>query len=522
MFSIPRYFRQTAATFAAFCCLLGLWGCTSPASVTSTSGQTLPSRPSEPASPTESTLPSTPTPTVPPESLPEEPLTEETGFLQPSASVASYRRPDAPGLFFAVNEAPVPGEIVGQEIVHSMVSMDGNVQALLTDQNVLWLVHPRALLKLSENVSYADLSVSGSYLIWIDAAGNLQGYDVGTGRMDSIAKNTASASLSPQGDAVAYSVSNSDGSISAWICIGGEARLFGEELMPFALSGKGELVYALDTRDGLLHILDETGASIGKASDLLPGGEVFLSSDHRQILFPCPEGWYLRDGSGGEFLIPDADIKNMVIPEGAVTLCRRSISICFATLPSKNLLGHFYLDRENSLWYLDTDASVSSVSQIVDPESVCVSWDGATLFYRWEDGTLFRTHRSCPGSPTILAAEVEAFAPTCDGAGIYCLDSENRLTYLEDFHDPRIVSEAVTDFGVTWDGYCLYLTARGEEGSTLWVSQLGSPGTPAETGAASLRITPSAVYLTLIKEEQLDLYCATEAFAFLLLAENVI
>ena len=519
MFSVTRYFRRCFPWIAVLLCLLG---CAAPAHSPTSPQETVPFLPTQsPTAPPEASAPSASLPAEPGETLPREPAPEEAGFIRPDTSITAYRKADSSGIFFAVNEQSVPGEISRQEITHSMASLDGSIQALLTDRNALWLILEGQLLQLTDNAVFADLSLSGEYILWIDAAGILCGYDITEKQTEQIAENAASAAVSPVGKTVAYSVSNPDGSISAWLRTDGEARPFGEELMPFALTQWAEAVFALGTQDGLLHILDETGASIGKASDLLPGGEVFLSSDHRQILFPCPEGWHLRGSTGQETLIESPRLKRMVTPADASILRRESISICSATLPTDNLLGHFYLDAQNNLWYLDTDATLSSVAQTVDAETLSVSWDGATLFYRWEDGTLFRTHRSCPGSPTILAAEVEAFAPTWDGAGIYCLDSENRLTYLEDFHDPRIVSEAVTDFGVTWDGYCLYLTASGEAGSTLWVSQLGSPGTPAETGAASLRITPSAVYLTLVKEAQLDLYCATEAFAFLLLAENV-
>lgn len=522
MFSFPRYFRRCAAYIAALLCLLSLWGCGAPAPAAPAPVETVPFHPSEPASSAETTQPPVSTPTVPQETLPQEPLPGETGFLRPTVSITSCRQPDGNGLFFAVDERTVPGEIADREIAHSMVSPDGSVLALLTDQKELWLVLEGQLLMLSSNVFFADLSLDGTYLLWIDGAGILSGYDIAAGETEFIAGNTASASISPLGNTIAYSVSNPDGSISAWVSTNGEARPFGEELMPFALTENAEAVYALGTQDGLLHILDETGAAIGAASALLPGEEIFLSSDHRQILFPSQDGWHLQNSTGRETFIDSINLRHMVTPAGASTLRRESISIRSATLPTDNLLGHFYLDQENNLWYLDTDASISSVSQAVDTGSIYVSWDGATLFYRWADGTLFRTHRSCPGSPTILAAEVEAFAPTWDGVGVYCLDKQNRLTYLEDFHDPKPVSEGVTNFGVTWDNYCLYLTAPGEDGSTLWVTQQGNPGTPTETGAAALRITPSAVYLSIIKDEQLDLYCATEAFAFLLLAENVL
>lgn len=519
MFSISRYFRRCIPWITVLLCLLG---CAAPAHTPTAPRETVPSLPTEPPSvPTEAPAPSASLPAEPGETVPREPVPEEAGFIRPETSITAYRKADSSGIFFAVNGQAVPGEISQQEITHSMASPDGRVQALLTDRNALWLILEGQLLQLADNVIFADLSLSGEYILWIDAAGSLSGYDIAENKTERIAENAASAAVSPVGKTIAYSVSNPDGSISAWLRADGEARPFGEELMPFALTRQAEAVYALGTQDGLLHILDETGASIGAAAALLPGEEVFLSSDHRQILFPCREGWYLRGSTGQETLIESPQIQHMVTPPGASILRRESISLRSATLPTENLLGHFYLDAENNLWYLDTDATLSSVAQTVDAESLSVSWDGATLFYRWADGTLFRTQRSCPGSPTILAAEVEAFAPTWDGAGIYCLDSESSLTYLEDFHDPKPVSEAVTDFGVTWDGYCLYLTAPGEEGSTLWVTQQGTPGTPTETGAASLRITPSAVYLTLVKEEQLDLYCATEAFAFLLLAENV-
>lgn len=520
MFSVFRYFRRGAAYIVAVLCLLGLWGCSAPAAEGPATVETTLPLPSQPSSAPESTQPPASAPTNPPETLPEAAVMTEAGFICPSVSIISYHRPDSAGSFFAVNETAVPGEIPGGEITHSMVSPDGSVMALLTDRNGLWLIQENQLLMLCGNAVYADLSLSGTYLLWIDSTGTLTGYDIAAGEAETIASGAASASVCPMGKTVAYSVSNPDGSISAWVRTGGEARPFGEELMPFALAENAELVYALGTQDGLLHILDETGAAVSAPAPMLPGEEVFLSVDHRQILFPCREGWYLRS-TEQEVILEAVPLKQAVIPKGASILRRKSISITSASLPTENLLGHFYLDTDRNLWYLDTDGELSSVSQAVDAESIYISWDGTTLFYRWEDGTLFRTQRSCPGSPTILAAEVEAFAPTWDGTGIYCLDRQQNLRYLEDFHEPKAVAEGVTDFTVTWDDYCLYLTAPGEEGSTLWVTQLGSPGTPTETGAAALDMTPAAVYLTIIKDEQLDLYCATEAFAFLLLAENI-
>lgn len=520
MFSFFRCFRNGAAHIAAVLCLLALWGCSAPGAEGPAPAETTLPVPSLPSSAPEDTQPPASAPTAAPETLPEEPAMEETGFIRPSVSITAYRRPDSSGYFFAMNETPVPGEITGGEISHSMATPDGSILALLTDRNGLWLIREGELLMLCRNAVYADLSLSGTYLLWIDSAGTLTGYDIAAGEAEVIASGAASASVSPLGKTVAYSVSNPDGSISAWVRTGGEARPFGEELMPFALAENAELVYALGTQDGRLHILDETGSAVSAPAALVPGQDVFLSSDHRQILFPCREGWYFQNAGRG-IVLDAAPLKQAVTPNGASILQRESISITSLSLPTENLLGHFYLDTDHNLWYLDTDAELSAVSQTVDTESICISWDGTTLFYRWEDGTLFRTQRSCPGSPTILAAEVEAFAPTWDGAGVYCLDRLQNLWYLEDFHEPKAVAEGVTDFTVTWEGYCLYLTAPGEEGSTLWVSQQGGPGTPTETGAAALDMTPAAVYLTIIKEEQLDLYCATEAFAFLLLAENV-
>ena len=518
MFSVTRYFRHCFPWIAVLLCLLG---CAAPAHTPTAPQETVPFLPTQsPTAPPEASAPSASLPADPGETLPREPAPEEAGFIRPDTSITAYRKADSSGIFFAVNEQSIPGEISQQEITHSMASLDGSVQALLTERNALWLILEGQLLQLTDNAVFVDLSLNGEYILWIDAASTLCGYDITENQTEQIAENAASASVSPLGKTVAYSVSNPDGSISAWVRTGGEARPFGEELMPFALAENAELVYALGTQDGRLHILDETGSAVSAPAALVPGQDVFLSSDHRQILFPCREGWYFQSAGRG-IVLDAAPLKQAVTPNGASILQRESISITSLSLPTENLLGHFYLDTDHNLWYLDTDAELSAVSQTVDTESICISWDGTTLFYRWEDGTLFRTQRSCPGSPTILAAEVEAFAPTWDGAGVYCLDRLQNLWYLEDFHEPKAVAEGVTDFTVTWDGYCLYLTAPGEEGSTLWVSQQGGPGTPTETGAAALDMTPAAVYLTIIKEEQLDLYCATKAFAFLLLAENV-
>ena len=481
MFSFFRCFRHGAAHIAAVLCLLALWGCSAPRAEGPAPAETTLPVPSLPSSAPEDTHPPASAPTAAPETLPEEPAIEEMDFIRPSVSITAYRRPDCAGYFFAMNETPVPGEITGGEISHSMATPDGRILALLTDRNGLWLVREGELLMLCRNAVYADLSLSGTYLLWIDSAGTLTGYDIAAGEAEVIASGAASASVSPLGKTVAYSVSNPDGSISAWVRTGGEARPFGEELMPFALAENAELVYALGTQDGRLHILDETGSAVSAPAALVPGQDVFLSSDHRQILFPCREGWYFQSAGRG-IVLDAAPLKQAVTPNGASILQRESISITSLSLPTENLLGHFYLDTDRNLWYLDTDGELSSVSQAVDTESIYISWDGA---------------------------------------GVYCLDRQQNLRYLEDFREPKAVAEGVTDFTVTWDGYCLYLTAPGEKGSTLWVTQLGNPGTPTETGAAALDMTPAAVYLTIIKEEQLDLYCATEAFAFLLLAENV-
>lgn len=516
-----RLFRRLCCIVSILGILLCISGCAAtPPAFSEDSRENAPTEPDFSPSPMEA---SPADPTLPPaaeETLPPEPEREAAGFIRPEVTITSFPGQQSPSLLFALDAVLVPGEITGQDISHQMTSLDGSTVSLLSAAGELWIVHGGQLRRIAQNAVYEELSLDGSSLIWLNSSGTLTLLDPVSDTSVAIAENVRSAAISPEGGSVAYSVGNPDGSVSAWICSDGESRPLGEELSPFALAENGELVYALGTKDGLLYILDETGASVGPACPVDPYWPVTLSSDHRQILFRAGDTGYFRDRGGEALEISGQSPEVLILPNGCVFPTRSPLGFPVRTAPTDSLPGHYYLDSENTLCYMDMDTSMSLISTDVNTGLIYAAWDGDSLFYCWNDGTLFRTERSCPGSPTLLGSDVAAFVPTGDFRSAYCLDSQGRLLYLEDFHEPRLIAENVHQIALTWDDWCLYLTGWDGNSGELWASQAGNEGTQVEARVSGLRVGPTVTLLWVGEYGQSSVFCATEGISFHPLTEE--
>jgi len=515
MVSASRHFRQMIRIVSLVALVLLLSGCASPVQPQFTApgnGSAPPAQvPDGPVDRAPSVPPNQETPELP--SPPEEAIL--CGFRKPAETICVLPGPEGTDLIFsggcllsADNDGPRNPVLLSQ-------SLDGGTGILLEGSR-LWLVREQSLLSLGEWGGLGALSADGSVLVFTDRAGILCRYDCGSGDTLSISAAVRSAAVAPDGSCIAYSTANPDGSTTAWLWEAGTARLLGEEMLPLGLAGGGQLIYALGTEDSRLHILDDTGAAVGPALLLDDGGKIFLSADHRQILFPSDGVWYLS--SGGEAIAAtDAALEAPLLPRGCPQNVQNSSVF---TLPTGNLWGNFFMDTQGTLFYMEPGREAAPVSDGVQSDSLRISWDGNAVFYLWEDGTLFRTDRDCPGSPTILASDISRFCPTAGNNSVYCLDSQGTLWYLEDFHDPKAIQEGVTEFFLTWDDYCLYLASGEEEEPLLLASHAGSPGTLLSSRISLLHTTPTAAYYISEASGLPEIYCAAQGIAFLPIESN--
>lgn len=503
-------FRRAIRIVSLFALVLALSGCASRTQPQFTDPGSTAAPPVQHPENSADSAPTVPTNQETPESTspPEENTLQ--GFIKPVESIAILPGPEGRDLIFtgqyllsAGADSPRKGSLLSQ-------SLDG-AASLLLEGSKLWLVRDRVLLPLGEWGGIGALSADGNVLIYTDRAGILCRYDWISGDAVSISAGVRSAAVAPDGSCIAYSTANPDGSTTTWLWETGTARLLGEEILPLGLTDGGQLIYALGAEDSRLHILDDTGAAVGPARLLDEGQKIFLSADHRQILF-CSSGIWYVSGGGEALPVTDASLTSPALPLG----CSQNVQNSFVfTLPTQNLWGNFFLDDQGTLFYLEPGSEAVLVSSGVQADSLWIGWDGNSVFYRWEDGTLFRTDRDCPGSPTILASDISQFIPAAGNRSAYCLDSEGTLWYLEDFHDPKAIQEEVTEISLTWDDYCLYLAAGEEEDRLLYASHSGSPGTLLGSRITLLRTTPTAAYYISEEAEVPEIYCATQGIDFL-------
>jgi hypothetical protein len=197
---------------------------------------------------------------------------------------------------------------------------------------------------------------------------------------------------------------------------GGEPQELGENLKPFAISDRGDLVYYIS--DGRVFVRSSSGDveladNIGYSSL----SEYYMTSDMRQVIYNRRGSVCIStDGEAGR-VVTQAWLAGVALPGSASPHIRQNgVKLCVC--PLKTFRGAV-LKFDSSLWYYGGEAGILRIADsfdhvFVSSNGLSVVWENDGLLYRISD--LRRSDKFTP-APYYDAGKVTSV--TSDGKSVW-------------------------------------------------------------------------------------------------------
>ncbi len=314
----------------------------------------------------------------------------------------------------------------------SVSSLNGEINAFITDEDDLYVIKGKKFKKVAEDVQSFQLSVSGDGLAYISGEEDdmtLSLYNVKNGKSTTITDEVGSSNyaLSPDGKSVCYYTEDDDelelmyfkGSKSIKIT-SSEARLLG-------LSDNGKQIYIStenEEEETFLYSYNTKGdkTKLGAIS----GENVRYNADHTQIMF-YNEGKTYISNKGKDAEKASSDRLRMVIAPNAESFYGDYFGI---TYPVDSLFDHVYLasDGEStSAWLIkkNADKNVKLVSKVSGAK---LDASAEYLYYIY-DGEELRVIKLSDGDRAseryvTLAEDVDNYVVTSNRKLVYYVSDE--------------------------------------------------------------------------------------------------
>ncbi len=246
-----------------------------------------------------------------------------------------------------------------------------------------------------------------------------------------IADDVGNVIISPDGKTLVYeTVEDEDGDSELFIYTGGESRKIAENMYPYSVSDKGKYIYAWDTENSRLYVLNAKGDSERLQSDAYI---LSVNEDRTDIMFVGGDSVYLSS-KGGEK-------EKLISTDGA--LVYRIDTFTGSETPSK-FGGHFYFSySREELYYLNKDYESEKISGSVS--LAYTTEDEKSVYYIKNDSVYVYRLDTQDDEKLITDLGSESFfAVSSDGGEIYYINEDGEYCCF-DGKDTDVVEEDGTD-----------------------------------------------------------------------------
>lgn len=305
-------------------------------------------------------------------------------------------------------------------------SLDGKVTAILTEDDVLYVVNGKKLKEVAEDVYSYDISVSGkgiAYVVKDEDEYTLNLYNVGNGKTTTISDELGSLSyvIAPDGKSVAYFVEDEEEDELTFSKGKDPVKITSTECDLVGMSNNGKYIYVTcenDDGETFLYSYDTKGerTKLGQ----ITSSSVYYNDDHTQIMFVNDGKTYVAT-KGKEAVKASSNRLYLLSAPNASAFSGN----CGITYPVSNLYDHVYAvysEDSTSIWVIkkNSDKSVKLVSNV----SYAVLDESAEYLYYLYDGDELRMIKISDGEKateryTELAEDVDGFVVTSDRKYVY-------------------------------------------------------------------------------------------------------
>lgn len=305
--------------------------------------------------------------------------------------------------------------------------------------------------------------------------------------------------ISPDGGSVAWvgGYAANDGYNAYLSADGGAAKLLGENIKPFALSDKGDLVYYIN--DGRVFVRSASGDveladNVGYSSL----SEYYMTSDMRQVLYNRRGSVCISTGGGEGRVITQAWLNGVAVPDSAAPhLAQNGVKLFVC--PMKTFKGAV-LKLDGALWYYGGEAGILRVAEsfdhvFVSSNGLSVIWENEGLLYRI--GDLRRSDKFTP-APYYDAGNVTSVTASgrrvwlCNGSKIVLVRKGSFSSVLATAPDAALLAVVRGRLYYTRDDalYSLKTTGRPKLAAERVISAR------AAAGGLLVRLADGVIYIT--------------------------
>ncbi len=391
-------------------------------------------------------------------------------------------------------------KIIDGEAFLRQTSVDGEV-VLIEDEDDTIYIFDGELKRIADDVDGAMLSDNGSSVVYADDEDVLFFYDGGESKkILADASSMSSLAISPDGKCVAYV---DDGDLKLYD--GDSKRVVEDVKRVYGVSNGAKLIYYVDENNSLRVLKGDENIKLGEV-----GGAVF-NADLTQILFACGDDCYISQNGAEKVKISETGILSFVSYGKIVN----------SSLPVKTFGNMYFLDNEDTLWYMDGDFDVAKVKDGV--KSCFVAKTNSKVVYYLDDNN--RLHRGDEGYNSEfvrVGKNVQAYFITSDGDACYYVDEDDKLFYAKGEEEPVKISGYIDEIVMTHDDYVIfgvanegiYYSRNGSEKKNIKISINKDDSIELEAGYVS-------TYLAILDEETDTkyIYAAKSGVEFKLIAQ---
>lgn len=354
-----------------------------------------------------------------------------------------------------------------------------------------------------ENVVLADSGGGVAYFSDVEGArGALRLWRPGREKAARLAEDALCDTpvvISPDGASVAWVGGHAPNEgYNAYVSAdGGEPALLGENLKPFALSDRGDLVYYIS--DGRVFVRSRSGDveladNIGYSSL----SEYYMTSDMRQVLYNRRGSVCISTNGEAGRVVTQAWLAGVALPGSASPHLRQNgVKLCVC--PLKTFRGAV-LKLDSSLYYYGGEAGILRIADsfdhvFVSSGGLSVIWENDGLIYRISD--LRRSDKFTP-APYYDAGRVTSV--TADGKRVWLCNGAKIILVRRGSGSSVLTSAADASLLTALRGRLYY--TRDDE---LWSVRSGSRPKLAEdrvvsaraaAGGLLVRLADGVIYIT--------------------------
>ncbi len=377
-----------------------------------------------------------------------------SGYPQFSQGFNALYMEDDEATTLLVGGKPLKTTIPGSAEV-AAASLDRKTALIVASEDDTASLYTLVGSKLTEAVKELDsttvyLSDNGAYYVYYadDAMywGKVGSKGTKVAESDDYPSNIT---LSPDGKALAYTVSDDDGELEARLFKGKDSEKISKNLIPLVISNSGKYIYGLKQDEGTYDLYCYNAKGEGEKISAEVSRTVSTNKDHTQLIFTGSDGKSYAVVKKGEKQKVTSSSLWMVTPDNT-QVCVNGTAVVYGV---SDLRNHVFSTGEGDLVYVngkwEADKLVSNVSD------GRMSDDGKTILYCKKDKVYsIKAKKGAEGKE--LAEDVMSTRFLPDGKSFYWEDEDGVLYFQKGKGKAKKVAEDVQQTRLTHDGYLIF------------------------------------------------------------------